>query len=169
MKRILILLLSLILVFNLVGCRKTDGPKDQNSSLPVEDKQVNEDEIDNSKEEDIEADIEKDQDKEGEDEGQEESDSKWPQGFMDQAPRLEGNISIAKEEGPHKYFLKYKDMDQDQAKTYVQEVKDAGFTKNVNDYSNSNVVKYKGMDSSNNLIIFHWNKNGIAKLELIKK
>ena len=167
MKRIYILILSLILVFSMVACTNGNIDGDQDATLPVETK--------DEKENDVEEDNQEPDNQEPQEEPSTDPDEtkevsdKWPKDFMPEAPVLEGDIVRSKEEGPKKYFLEFDNIDYDDAVDYVDTVKEAGFSKNVNEHVDTNIVKYKGMDEANNLLIFHWNKNGITKLELIKK
>jgi len=162
MKRIFILILSLILIFSMVACTRDNIDSDKDTRLPTEGKEEIENGIDDENP-DEEEETNTDQDK------SEEVSDKWPEDFMPEAPKLEGDIVISKEEGPKKYFLKFDNIEYDEAVSYVNTVKEAGFSKNANDHIDRDAINYKGMDEDNNLLIFHWNKNGISKLELIKK
>lgn len=88
---------------------------------------------------------------------------------MPQVPELEGSIVTSKEEGPNKYFIKFEDIEYDDALDYVNILKESVFNQNTNDHQDTNVINYKAMDKDNNLLVFHWSKDGVTKLELIKK
>lgn len=155
MKRKLLLALSLVLALSITACSKEDKDKpvvDGEDKTPVQDIDTPED--DNSTEEKPE---------------EEQTSNQWPEGFMEKAPKFEEEINIVKQEGPNKYFIQFQNVEYDDTKEYIESIKEAGFTQNVNENTNSNSLKYKGMDSENNLMIFYWGKDGIAKLELIKK
>src|SRR5699024_11200780 len=100
MKRIFILILSLILIFSMVACTRDNIDSDKDTRLPTEGKEEIENGIDDENP-DEEEETNTDQDK------SEEVSDKWPEDFMPEAPKLEGDIVISKEEGPKKYFLKF--------------------------------------------------------------
>lgn len=160
MKRKLKLILALVLVLSITACANDDGPDVDDSTPPVEESEEPEDDTD--------VDKEQGDQEEPETTPENEVSDKWPDDFMPQAPKLAGEIVVAKEEGPKKMFLEFDDISHNEASDYVDSIKEAGFTDNTNEENNSNIVKYKGMDKEKNLIVFIW-KEEITKLELIKK
>ncbi|HLR20971.1 MAG TPA: hypothetical protein VK087_03100 [Tissierellaceae bacterium] len=157
MKGKLMLILGLVLVLSITAC-STDEPIDDEDTPPIENR------------EDLEEEEEKkEEESETTSEDPEKFSDEWPEDFMPEAPKLAGDIVRSKEEGPHKYFLEFKDISHDDASDYVDSIKEAGFTENTNEYIDTNSIKYKGMDKDNNLLILYWDKSEIVKLELIKK
>lgn len=153
-KNLLILALAVVLVFTITACNNNEPDKDDEVIMPAEEEELEETETEVVESTDIET---------------EEVTNSWPKDFMPGAPELEGNIVVVKEEGPNKYFVELKDIAYDDAVDYVNSLKDAGFVDNTNEHIDDKSIQYKGMDASNNLLIFHWDKSQIAKVELIKK
>ena len=153
-KNLLILALAVVLVFTITACNNNEPDKDDEVIMPAEEEELEETETEVVESTDIET---------------EEVSNSWPKDFMPGAPELEGNIVVVKEEGPNKYFVELKDIAYDDAVDYVNSLKDAGFVDNTNEHIDDKSIQYKGMDASNNLLIFHWDKSQIAKVELIKK
>ena len=153
-KNLLILALAVVLVFTITACNNNEPDKDDEVIMPAEEEELEDTETEVVESTDIET---------------EEVTNSWPKDFMPGAPELEGNIVVVKEEGPNKYFVELKDIAYDDAVDYVNSLKDAGFVDNTNEHIDDKSIQYKGMDASNNLLIFHWDKSQIAKVELIKK
>lgn len=144
-----ILIFALILALSVTACTKTGTDLDEENNPGLENGEEN-------------------QDEETPDDDSQEAPNKWPQNFMTEAPELDGGIVVVKEEGASKYFIELKNISHDDAIDYIESVKKAGFLDNSNGHIDDNSIRYKGMDKSNNLLIFNWNKSQIAKVELIK-
>lgn len=158
MKKKLMIIFSLVLALSVTACAKADEKEIDSGKedTPVEKPQV-EEEKDPSDMEDQDLETSPDS----------EISEDWPKDFMPKAPVLAGEILQVKEEGPNKRYIELKALEYDLATSYVDSIKEAGFTENANEEINSNIVKYKGMDSDKNLIVFIWKKD-ITKVELIK-
>lgn len=157
MKRKLMIMLTLVLALSVTACSKDDdNVAEEDTTPPVENTDKPEVDVDDEKEPEDTPEVT---------DGQA---GDWPADFMPTAPVLDESPVVVKDEGPNKMFLEFRDMDYDEASSYVVSMKAAGFTENTNENLDENNINYKGMDAAKNLLIFHWDKSGIAKLEMIK-
>lgn len=168
MKRKFLAVLTLVLALSITACSNgdTDKPINEGDKTPVENPETPpvdetdtpDEEQDQANEEAPEADSEV---------GQESTD--WPEGFIANAPKFEGNIEVSKQEGPKKHFLKYTDVAREDAEKYIEEVRAAGFTEDVYEHIAEKTVKYKGLDSDNNLVRVFWHHSGDTEVILVKE
>lgn len=175
MRRKLFIILALSLSVFLAAC---DGETQDNANdnPPVEE---NVDEQENDTEDNVE-----DDDKETEEtteeenaDSQEENDSEeavvdeeslsWPKDFMANVPEFDAKIFKVKEKDDNHLYVGFESVSNEEAIAYVAELKEAGFTKDSNEYISDTAVNFKGNDKSGNFIKFHWSQNEYAGLDMI--
>lgn len=187
MKRKLLTIFLIVLALTMTACSNgdIDDPVDEGKVPPVEDENNTPEETPGEEDTDEEEPAEEPEDtpeEKPEDELEEEPvevpvedaedeqvPADWPEEFMPNAPKLAGQTEVVKEEGPKKYFLKYKDISREDIEEYIEEVKAAGFTNEVDENINQSSIIYKGLDKDYNMIKVVWNQSEYTELTLVKE
>lgn len=176
MRRNLLVILMLVLAVSLTAC----GTKaDDNSTTAPETEEtenvevVDEDTPEEPQEEenvDEETNEEADEPADEEEVAENEESFTWPKDFMPNVPEFQGKIFkfTEKQDNVHIY-IGFEDVTHEEAVNYVEELKEAGFTKDSNGYSSEGTVNYKGNDKDGNFVKFHWSQNGYGGVDMIKK
>ena len=179
MKRKLLIVLTLVLALSITACSNgdSDKPLNEGENTPVETPEtppVEESETPEEEEEQAEE-AEEEQEEAAEDEAKEtdepatETSGDWPEGFIANAPVLQGNIEVSKQEGPKKHFMKFNDVAKEDAEKYIEEVKAAGFTEDTYEHVAERTMKYKGLDKDRNLVRVFWHFSGDTEVILVKE
>lgn len=171
MKSKWLLITILILSLVLSGCAGADNTvedelEDAQQSVEETGEEANE-ELEELGE-DIKEEIEETSDKtENEDKDDKVEDQKWPADFMPNVPEFEGKIFKVKEKDENNMYVAYEDVSQEEAVAYVEDLKQAGYTNEADEYIASTVVNFKGYDENGDFAKFRWSENGYATVDMI--
>lgn len=94
-------------------------------------------------------------------------DQEWPADFMPNMPEFEGKIFKVKEKDQNNMYVAYEDVTQEEAVEYVEDLKEAGYTNEADEYIASTVVNFKGYDENGDFAKFRWSENGYATVDMI--
>lgn len=174
MRRKLFIVSALVLSVFLAGCADDNNDVvDEDQNPPVE---QNEDEGSNDSEEPAENDEDTDvadeedatdEDAVEEDEALEEPELAWPADFMPHVPAFEGSIFKVNEKDETHMYVAFEEVSQEDAVEYVSVLKEAGFTKDADEYIADTVVNFKGFDKDGNFAKFRWSQNGYATVDMV--
>lgn len=96
-----------------------------------------------------------------------EEDLSWPVGFMPSVPKFNGEISNLKEKTLDHMYVAYRDLSQEKALVYVDELKEAGFINEADEYISSTIVNFEGYNKEGNFVKFRWSENGHGTIDMI--
>lgn len=171
MRRNLLIILMLVLAVSLTACgtKSEDNPATAPETEDVD--LVEEDVVEDAEKEEAEETDETEEPAEtDEDDADAEDELTWPSDFLPSVPEFQGRIFkfTEKQDDVHIY-IGFEDVTYEEAVDYVEELKEAGFTKDSNGYTSEGTVNYKGDDKDGNFVKFHWSQNGYGGVDIRKK